>query len=119
MEETTYRFVGKWVLDIPGEVMDKLSEEFDVDWDTEDAENAVMESSNSDPKSIGMSIWLMFMRNMQDALSKRYPDFNEDKFDWDCDGGVDYYGIYYDGEPISTVSGLEDALAHQNEGELE
>lgn len=119
MEETTYRFVGKWVLNIPGEVIDKLSEEFDVDWSTKDAENAIMESSNSDPKSIGMSIWFMFMRKMQDTLSSRYPDFNEDKFDWDCSGGSDYYEIYYDGEHISTVSDLEEALAHQDEGELE
>lgn len=118
-ETTTYEFIGKWVLNIPGEVIDKLSEEFDVDWSTEDAENAIMESSNSGPQSIGMSIWLMFMRNMQDILSRRYPDFNEDKFDWDCSGGIDYYEIYYDGEPISTVSDLEDALAHQDEGETE
>ena len=45
--------------------------------------------------------------------------FNEDKFDWDCSGGSDYYEIYYDGERISTVSDLEDALAHQYEGETE
>ena len=119
MDETTYKFIGKWVLNIPGEVIDKLDEEFDVDWSTEDAENAVMESSNSDPKSIGMSIWLMFMRKMQDTLSRRYPNFKEDKFDWDCSGGSDYYEIYYDGEHISTVSDLEDALAHQDDGELE
>lgn len=119
MEESTYRFVGKWVLNIPGEVIDKLDEEFDVDWGTEDAEEAVMESSLSDPKSIGMSIWFMFMRKMQDTLSSRYPDFDRSKFDWDCSGGSDFYEIYYDGECISTVSDLEDALAHQDEGDLE
>lgn len=64
MEESTYRFVGKWVLNIPGEVIDKLDEEFDVDWDTEDADEAVMESDTSNSKSIGMSIWLMFMGKM-------------------------------------------------------
>ena len=119
MEESTYRFVGKWALNIPGEVIDKLDEEFDVDWDTEDAEEAVMESSLSDPKSIGMSIWFMFMRKMQDTLSSRYSDFDRSKFDWDCSGGSDFYEIYYDGECISTVSDLEDALAHQDEEELE
>ena len=115
MEETTYKFIGKWVLNIPGEVIDKLDEEFDVDWSTEDAENAVMESSNSDPKSIGMSIWLMFMRNMEDALSKRYPDFDRNKFDFDMSGGSDYYEVYYDGEKFSTVSDLEELLANQTE----
>lgn len=50
MGETTYKFIGKWVLNIPGEVIDKLDEEFDVDWSTEDAKNAIMESSNSDPQ---------------------------------------------------------------------
>ncbi len=119
MEETTYKFIGKWVFNIPGEVIDKLSEEFDVDWDTEDAKNAVMGASLLDPKSIGMSIWIMFMYKMHDTLSRRYPDFDEDKFDWDCSGGIDYYEIYYDGEQISTVSDLEDALAHQDEGETE
>lgn len=118
-ETTTYEFIGKWVLNIPGEVIDKLSEEFDVEWDTEDVKNAVMEASISNPKSIGMSIWLMFMHKMQDVLSRRYPDFKEDKFDWDCSGGIDYYEIYYDGEHISTVSSLEEALAHQDEGEIE
>lgn len=119
MEETTYKFIGKWVLDIPGDIIDKLDEEFDVDWDTEDAENAVMESDTSNSKSIGMSIWLMFMGKMQDTLSSRYPDFDRSKFDWDCSGGTDYYEIYYDGECISTVSDLEEALAHQDEGDLE
>ena len=118
-ETTTYEFIGKWVLNIPGEVIDKLSEEFDVDWSTEDAENAVMEATASAPKSIGSEIWLMFMHKMQDTLSRRYPNFNEDKFDWNCSGGIDYCEIYYDGEYISTVSDLEDALAHQDEGETE
>jgi hypothetical protein len=31
MEETTYKFIGKWVLNIPDEVIDKLDDEFDVD----------------------------------------------------------------------------------------
>jgi hypothetical protein len=119
MEETTYKFIGKWVLNIPGEVIDKLDDEFDVDWDTDDVEEAVMESDTSNPKSIGMQIWLTFMCKMQDTLAKRYPSFDRDKFDFDMSGGSDYYEVYYDGERISTVSDLDEAIAHQDEGDLE
>lgn len=111
MEETTYRFIGKWVLDIPGEVIDKLDGEFDVDYDDRDMEAAILNSDPRNPRSIGLSVWLEFMHALEDTLKERYGSFDEDKFGWDTSGGSDYYTVSYDGHDFSTKEQFERLIA--------
>lgn len=112
----TNDFISKWVFNIPGEKIDQLSNEFGTDFSNEDVEEAILSADLKKPKTIGASIWLKFMEELKESLSNEYPNFIEDKFEWDSsiDVGSDAVDIYYDGKVFNNNFELENLLEEQD-----
>lgn len=86
--------------------IDELSDSFDIDFSDSDIREAVEMVRNA--KDIGNSIWLMFVGELQDKLKEDYSNFDEEKFDWVCNGCCSR--VYYDGCEINKPEDLEKLL---------
>lgn len=86
--------------------IDELSVSFDIDFFDSDIREAVESVRNA--KDIGNSVWLMFTGKLQDKLKEDYLNFDEEKFDWVCNGCCSR--VYYDGCEINKPKDLEKLL---------
>lgn len=112
----TNDYIAKCVMNIPGEKIDELAEQFDFNFDNEDVEDAISSAEVNNPKTIGKAVWLMVMDKLQDRLADIYPEFDKDKFEWDNPmEGTDYLDIYYDGEAFKNMYDLESLLDKQDD----
>lgn len=105
------------VIGMYGRWIDKITEEFDIDFDDEDVRWAIRDSDPKNPKSIGLSITKMVINKLAQHFSEAYPTFDEEKFDWYING--EYSHIYYDGEEICCENDMQDVITHQDEDETE
>lgn len=99
-----------------GSWIDKITEEFDIDFDDEDVSWAIRDSDPKNPESIGSSITMMVISKLSRHFSELYPTFDEEKFDWYINGDDSH--IYYDGEQICCEDDMQDAITHQDEDDV-
>lgn len=108
MEETTLHFIGKWVFRIPGEIMDRLDKEFDIDYSSSDVESAICFLDLSNPDLVGDVIWEWYVDLLKARLQEMYEDFDETLFE-SVNCGADACDVYYNGQRFKTREQFEAA----------
>ena len=94
-----------------GDVIDKLCDDFDIDFDEEDVMNCLRNKSEEELKGVGCDL----LYKVLEKIMENYPELGKDKFDYDF-SSPSFPDFYYDGQRFETKEEL-DAIAEKYEEE--
>lgn len=94
-----------------GDVIDKLCDDFDIDFDEEDVLGCIANRSEEELKGVGIDL----LCKVLDKIIEKYPELDKDKFDYDF-SSPSFPDFYYNEERFENKEEL-DEIAEKYEDE--
>ena len=88
-----------------GLVIDRLCDDFDIDFDEEDVMDCLRNRSEEELKGVGRDL----LYKVLEKIMENYPELDKDKFDYDF-SSPSYPDFYYDGQRFETKEGLDEIV---------
>lgn len=96
-------------LNMDGRVIDRITDDFGIDFDEFDVLECLREKSTEELKGVGREL----LHKALDKIIEDYPELDSDKFEYDF-SSPSYPDMYYDGKRFDTKEEL-DAIVEQLE----